>query len=103
MSQQRVFRQQFGSASGQISKRSEHKGGRQWFDPMPNTFWERVQVKTEENTHSTMGPLLCEIWRMVRAYAQNGPRWLYAYLTYFRKKACSILYNRPDFLNGCRK
>jgi hypothetical protein len=47
MSQQRVFRQQFGSASGQISKRSEHKGGRQWFDPMPNTFWERVQVKTD--------------------------------------------------------
>ena len=21
--------------------------GRQWFDPMPNTFWERVQVKTD--------------------------------------------------------
>ena len=28
MSQQRVFRQQFGFASGQISNRSGHKGGR---------------------------------------------------------------------------
>jgi len=47
MSQQRVFRQQFGSASGQISKRSEHKGGRQWFAPTPNTFLERMQAKTD--------------------------------------------------------
>jgi len=47
VSQQRVFRQQFGSASGQISKRSKHKGGRQWFDPTQNTFLERVQVKTD--------------------------------------------------------
>jgi len=28
---------------------------------------------------------------------------LYAYLTYFRKKACSIMHNRPDSLNGCPK
>ncbi len=47
MSQQRVFRQQFGFASGQISKRSEHKGGRQWFDPRQTTFLERVQAKTD--------------------------------------------------------
>ena len=47
MSQQRVFRQQFGFASGQISKRSEHKGGRQWFDPRQNTLLERVQAKTD--------------------------------------------------------
>ncbi len=47
MSQQRVFRQQFGFASGQISKRSEHKGGRQWFDPTQNMFLERVQAKTD--------------------------------------------------------
>jgi len=38
MSQQHVFRQQFGFASGQISKRSEHKGGHQWFDPPQNMF-----------------------------------------------------------------
>jgi len=47
MSQQRVFRQQFGSASDQISKRSEHKGDRQWFEPTQTTFLERVQVKTD--------------------------------------------------------
>jgi len=47
MSQQRVFHQQFGSASGQISKRSGHKGGRQWFDPTPNTFLERMQAKID--------------------------------------------------------
>jgi hypothetical protein len=47
LSQQRVFRQQFGSASGQISTRSEHKGGRQWFDPTQNTFLERMQVETD--------------------------------------------------------
>jgi hypothetical protein len=47
MSQQGVCRQQFGFASGQISKRSEHKGGRQWFDPTQNTFLERVHAKTD--------------------------------------------------------
>ena len=80
VSQQRVFRQQFGFASGQISKRSGHKGGRQWFDPTPNTFLERVQAKTdalldrEEIDTARMEPLLYENKRVVRAYAQNGPR-----------------------------
>src|SRR2546427_424686 len=47
MSQQRVFCQQFGFASGQISKRSGYKRSRQWFDPTPNTFLERMQAKTD--------------------------------------------------------
>ena len=47
VSQQRIFRQQFGFASGQISKHAGHQGGRQWFDPMPNTFLERMQAKTD--------------------------------------------------------
>ena len=61
MSQQRVFRQQFGFASGQISERSEHKGGRQWFDPTRKTrSWsacKRKQTRSliEEKTHSTNG------------------------------------------------
>ena len=38
VSQQRVFRKQLGFASGQIGERAEHKGGRQWFDPMRKTF-----------------------------------------------------------------
>jgi hypothetical protein len=47
LSQQRVFRQQFGFASGQISKRFGHKRGRQWFDPSRNTFLERMHAKTD--------------------------------------------------------
>jgi hypothetical protein len=47
VSQQRVFRQQFGFASGQISTRSGYKGSRQWFDPTPNTFLEPIQAKTD--------------------------------------------------------
>jgi hypothetical protein len=44
---QRVFRQQFGFPSGQIGERSEHKGGRQGFDPPHNTFLERMQAQTD--------------------------------------------------------
>jgi hypothetical protein len=47
VSQQRVFRQQFGFASCQISKRSGYKGSRQGFDPTPNTYLERMQAKTD--------------------------------------------------------
>ncbi|MGZ3628931.1 MAG: hypothetical protein ACXVDN_14860 [Ktedonobacteraceae bacterium] len=47
VSQQRIFRQQLGFASGQISKRAGHQGGRQWFDQMPNTFLERMQAQTD--------------------------------------------------------
>ena len=45
--QQRVFRQQFGFASGQIGERAEHKRSRQWFDPPRNTFLECVQAETD--------------------------------------------------------
>ena len=47
--QQRVFRQQFGFASGQIGERSEHKGGRWWFEPTQNTFLERLQAQTDSS------------------------------------------------------
>jgi hypothetical protein len=42
----RVFRQLLGFASGQIGERSEHTGGRQWFDPPPNTFLELMPAQT---------------------------------------------------------
>jgi hypothetical protein len=42
VSQQRIFRQQFGFTSGQISNCSGHKGGRQWFDPTQTMFLERM-------------------------------------------------------------
>jgi len=45
--QQRVFRQQFGFASGQIGERAEHKRSRQWFDPPRNTFLECMQAETD--------------------------------------------------------
>jgi hypothetical protein len=47
VSQQSVFRQQFGFASGQIIERSKRKGGRWWFDPMYNGFLKRMQVETD--------------------------------------------------------
>jgi hypothetical protein len=45
--QQRVFRQQFGFASGQIGDRAEQKGSRRRFDPTRNTFLERMQAETD--------------------------------------------------------
>lgn len=47
VSQQSVFRQQFGFASDQIIERSKRKGGRWWFDPMYNGFLKRMQVETD--------------------------------------------------------
>jgi hypothetical protein len=47
VSQQCVFCQQFGFASGQIGERFEYKGGRQWFDPPQNPFLKRMQVQTD--------------------------------------------------------
>jgi hypothetical protein len=46
VSQQGVFRQPFSFASGQVSKCAGYKGGREWFDPTPNTFLERMRAKT---------------------------------------------------------
>jgi hypothetical protein len=45
--QQRVFRQQFGFASGQVGECSERKRCRRWFEPTQNTFLERVQAETD--------------------------------------------------------
>jgi hypothetical protein len=47
MSQQRVFRQQFGFASGHVGECTNHKGGRQWFDPRQNTFLERMEAERD--------------------------------------------------------
>jgi hypothetical protein len=38
----RVFREQFGIASGQIGERTEYKGGRRWLHPSQNTFLKRM-------------------------------------------------------------
>ena len=45
--QQRVFRQQFGFASGQIGERAKQKGSRRRFDPKRNTFLERMRAETD--------------------------------------------------------
>jgi hypothetical protein len=45
--QQRVFRQQFGFASGQVDECSERKRCRRWFEPTQSTFLERVQTETD--------------------------------------------------------
>ena len=47
VSQQRVFRQQFNLASGQIGKRAEHQGGRWRFDPTQNTFLEHRKAEAD--------------------------------------------------------
>jgi hypothetical protein len=43
----RVFRQQFGFASGQIGECSQYQGGRRRFDPPGNIFLERVKAETD--------------------------------------------------------
>jgi hypothetical protein len=45
--QQRVFGQQFGFASGQIGERPKHDESRRWFDPLRNTFLERLKTETD--------------------------------------------------------
>jgi hypothetical protein len=47
VSQQGVFRQQFGFASRQIGKCAEHKGSRRWVDPPRNPFLERVKAQAD--------------------------------------------------------
>ncbi len=47
VSQERVFRQQFGFASGQIDERAEHKRGRRWFHPVQSTFTEHIKDPTD--------------------------------------------------------
>jgi hypothetical protein len=45
--QQRVFRQQFGFASGQVGDHFEHKGSRGRFEATQKTFLERMQAETD--------------------------------------------------------
>jgi len=47
VSQQRVFRQQFSLASGQIGKRAQHQGGHRRFDPTQNTFLEHMKAEAD--------------------------------------------------------
>jgi hypothetical protein len=47
VAQQRVFREQFGFASGQIGERTEYKGGRRWLHPPQNTFLKRMEAKRD--------------------------------------------------------
>jgi hypothetical protein len=42
---ERVFRDQFRFPPEKISQRTEHKGGRRWFDPTQETFVERVKAE----------------------------------------------------------
>jgi len=46
--QQRVFRQQFGFASGQIGECPNHEGGRRWLHPTQNLFWKRMKAERDE-------------------------------------------------------
>jgi hypothetical protein len=47
MSQQRVFRQQFGFASGQIGECTNHKGVRWWLHPPQNMFLKRMEAERD--------------------------------------------------------
>ncbi len=49
VSQQRVFRQQFSLASGQVGKHAEHQGGRRRFDPTQNSFLEHMKVEADSS------------------------------------------------------
>jgi hypothetical protein len=76
--QQRVFRQQFSLASGQIGKCAERQGDHRRFDPTQNTFLKHMKAEVDSlfdrGKHTAqIAPLLCENERMVRAYTQHGP------------------------------
>jgi hypothetical protein len=47
VAQQRVFRQQFGFASGQIGECTNHKGGRWWLHPPQNLFLKHMKVERD--------------------------------------------------------
>ena len=49
LSQQRVFRQQFSLASGQVGKRAKHQGGRLRFDPTQNPFLEYMKAEADSS------------------------------------------------------
>jgi hypothetical protein len=45
--QQRVFRQLFGFASGQIGECTNHGGGRWWLYPPQNVFLKRMEAEKD--------------------------------------------------------
>jgi hypothetical protein len=45
--QQRVFRQQFGFAPGQIGECTNHEGGRWWLYPPQNVFLKRLEAEKD--------------------------------------------------------
>jgi hypothetical protein len=47
VSQQRVFRKEFGFSSGQIGACAKHKRGRRWFKPTQKTFLKRMKAETD--------------------------------------------------------
>jgi len=79
LTQQRVFRQQFGFAAGQIGERSKQKGAPRWFDPPQNAFLERLQAQTDslldegKYGEHKMEPLLQENRFLVSADPQQEP------------------------------
>ncbi len=52
VSQQRVFRQQFGFASRQISKRPKEKGSWRGFDPRQETYLNRMKAEEHLSLHA---------------------------------------------------
>jgi hypothetical protein len=47
VAQQRIFREQFGFASGQIGERTEYQGGRRWLHPPQDMFLKRMEAERD--------------------------------------------------------
>ena len=79
MSQQGIFRQQFGFSSGQIGERSEQKGGRWWSAPTRQTFLERMKAEKyalldrDEYTKHELNLSFVKIGALEDQSEQNGP------------------------------
>jgi hypothetical protein len=99
VSQQRVFRKEFGFSSGQIGECAKHKGGRRWFNPTPKMFLKRMKAETDtlfdggEYTQHELNLSFVKMGALEDEYKQNGPCLLYSSLTNFGKEACSIMHN----------
>jgi len=109
VAQERVFRQQFGSASGQIDECTNHEGSRSWFDPSQNTFLKRMQARCEtrclikRNTHHTNRTSSLGKW----THSQSAhAEWTVLIVRASHVPWQESLLRRPqqaDFLNGCPK
>ncbi len=103
VSQQRVFRKEFGFPSGQIGEYAKHKGGRWWFNPAQKTFLKRMKAETDtlfdggEYTQHELNLSFVKMGALEDEYKQHGPCLLYSPLTSFGKEACSIVRNMPIF------